>query len=345
MDSVSPLIKPRILIVDDDATNRHLLERLLDIGGYDEVLSVTSGHEALNQGIDYEPDLILLDLHMPGMDGYEVLEELRQSQESPIYLPILVLTADATTTARKKALELGASDFLTKPADATEILLRVRNFLTMRTLSQELNKRNMGLEEMVRERTHELEEAQIEIVERLAMAGERRDDDTGEHTRRVGDLSAEIAKKLHMPEKFVRLIRLAARLHDLGKIGVPDSILLKPGKLTPEEYATMQEHCLIGAGILSESRTPLLQMAERIASAHHERFDGTGYPLGTARDDIPLEARIVSVADVFDALTHERPYKSAWSREQAIEEIRRQAGRQFDPLVVDAFLSSASKLR
>lgn len=337
MNSVPVLIKPRILIVDDDAANRHLLERLLDLGGYDDVRSAMSGQEALTDGIAFDPDLILLDLHMPEIDGYEVLQALRQSTPSNIYLPILVLTADATHKARKRALELGASDFLTKPGDATEILLRVRNFLAMRAWSQELNQKNIDLEEKVRERTHELEIAQVEIVQRLAMAGERRDDDTGAHTQRVGDLSARIAKAMGQNEKFIGLIRLAARLHDLGKIGIPDSILLKPGKLNSEEYSIVQEHCQIGASILSESGTPLLQMAERIAAAHHERYDGTGYPDGLAADTIPLEARIVSVADVWDALTHERPYKAAWSPDDARAEIERQSGRQFDPRVVEAF--------
>jgi putative two-component system response regulator len=332
------LSQPRILIVDDDESNVQLLEGLLDIGGYDFVRSAMGGKEALEQAEKFLPDLILLDLQMPGIDGYHVLEKLRRDLSSAVYLPILVVTADATRSARKKALELGASDFLTKPVDATEILLRIKNFLTMRALSHEANERNIDLEEKVRERTHELELTQIEIVQRLAMAGERRDDETGEHTKRVGELSATIANSMGLAKRTVQLIRLAAGLHDLGKIGVPDSILLKPGKLTKDEYSDMQTHCRSGAMILAGSQSPLLQMAERIAMSHHERFDGTGYPCGLAGKDIPIEARIVSVADVFDALTHSRPYKEAWDVSAAIGEICSKSGSQFDPEVIRAFV-------
>ena len=330
--------EPRILIVDDDPTNLHYLKRLLDIGGYDNVRTATSGREALLVGASFDPDIIILDLQMPDMDGYEVLKIIRPLQISGAYLPILVFTADATHAARKMALELGASDFLTKPGDATEILLRVKNFLTMRFWSKELNDRNIDLEDRVRERTHELERSHFEIVDRLARAGEYRDDDTGQHTRRGGELSARIASHLGLPSQTVRLIQQAALLHDLGKIGVPDSILLKPGRLTEEEFRTMQKHCLHGASILAEGSSPLLQMAERIAASHHERFDGTGYPHGLSGEEIPIEARIVAVADVFDALTSERPYKRAWDKEAAKAEILSQRGRQFDPQIVDAFM-------
>ena len=336
--------QPRILIVDDDASNIDLLHNLLDIGGYDIVRTAMGGREAIKEAASFDPDLILLDLQMPDIDGYAVLDKLRRSANSGVYLPILVVTADATRTARKRALELGASDFLTKPVDATEVLLRVKNFLVMRAMSLELNSRNFDLEEKVKARTQELEETQVEIVERLALAGERRDDQTGEHTRRVGDLAAAIAQALGLTKRKVHLIRLAARLHDLGKIGTPDSILLKPGKLTADEFQEMQAHCDVGASILAHSKTPLLQMAEKIAHCHHERFDGSGYPRGLARSAIPIEARIVSVADVYDALTNERPYKEAWPIAAAISEIQSKSGTQFDPQVVTAFLSVISAI-
>lgn len=334
--------EPRILIVDDDPNNLHYLRRLLDIGGYDDVRQARSGREALLTAASCDPDIIILDLQMPDMDGYEVLKVIRPMQSSGVYLPILVFTADSATVARKQALELGASDFLTKPGDATEILLRVKNFLTMRFWSKELNERNVDLEDKVRERTQELEKSHVEIVDRLARAGEYRDDDTGQHTRRVGELSARIATELGLPRHTVRLIRMAALLHDLGKIGVPDSILLKKGKLTVEEFREMKKHCQVGASILAEGNSKLLQMAERIAAAHHERFDGTGYPNGLKGDHIPIEARIVAVADVFDALTSERPYKKAWDKEAAKAEIISQSGRQFDPNVVEAFVAAKS---
>ncbi len=332
-------IHQRILIVDDDPVNLRFLERLLGHAGYEDIVSASSGGAALAEAQQRQPDLIILDLQMPGIDGYEVLATLRSSVSSGVHVPILVYTADVTYEARKRALELGASDFLTKPGDAQEILLRVRNFLTVRGLHLALASRNDDLERIVRERTHELEASQIEIIERLARAGERRDDDTGEHTQRVGELSGDIAEAMGQPTQLVRLLRLTARLHDLGKIGVPDSILLKPGRLTPDEFKEMQLHSGAGARILSRGLTPLLQMAERIAQSHHERYDGTGYPDGLAGEEIPIEARIVAVADVFDALTHARPYKAAWEVADAITEIRAQSGRHFDPKVVEAFLA------
>lgn len=334
----------RILVVDDEPANVHFLQRLLEHEGYTNVITAVSGAAALSQALAQQPDLILLDLHMPGIDGYEVLDVLRTSSESGVYLPILVFTADVTREARKKALELGASDFLTKPGDAQEILLRVRNFLVVRELHFQLSDRNKTLEEMVQERTKELEQSQKEIVERLALAGERRDDATGEHTRRVSELSAAIGNQLGLPERAIELLRLSSRLHDLGKIGVPDSILLKPGRLSTEEFAVIRLHCMTGANILSEGRTPLLQMAERIARSHHERFDGSGYPDGLMGDAIPIEARIVSVADVFDALTHARPYKQAWTWKEAVAEIKSQSGKHFDPTIVIAFEAVVSSI-
>jgi putative two-component system response regulator len=328
----------RILIVDDDAANIHFLERLLAYGGYTDINSANSGASALAYAIGNGPDLILLDLHMPEMDGFQVLEALRTSAGPGLYVPILIYTADITFDARKRALELGASDFLTKPADAQEILLRMRNFLVIRDLHLNLSAQKENLESLVRDRTRELEQSQFEVVERLAMAGEKRDDDTGAHTRRVGLMSAAICEAMGYPSQTVELMKSSARLHDLGKIGISDTILLKPGRLTQEEFREMQLHCAAGAKILSNGRTPLLQMAERIARSHHERFDGTGYPDGLAGADIPIEARIVAVADVFDALTHARPYKPAWEFDTAIEEIKKGSGSQFDPDAVAAFL-------
>jgi len=329
----------RILIVDDDPVNLRFLERLLGHAGYEDIVGAGSGAEALQEAEAIHPDLIILDLQMPGIDGYGVLATLRSSVSSGVYVPILVYTADVTFEARKKALELGASDFLTKPGDAQEILLRVKNFLVVRNLHLALASRNDDLEIKVRERTHELEASQVEIIERLAQAGERRDDDTGEHTRRVGELAGAVAEAMGQPFQFVHLLRLTARLHDLGKIGVPDSILLKPGRLTPDEFKEMQLHSTSGARILSGGLTPLLRMAERIAQSHHERYDGTGYPHGLTGEQIPIEARIVAVADVFDALTHSRPYKAAWEVNDAVAEIQTQSGRHFDPKVVKAFLT------
>ncbi len=203
----------------------------------------------------------------------------------------------------------------------------------------ELSDQNRMLDLKVQERTRDLRETQLEVVRRLGMAAEFRDDDTGQHTQRVGQMSALIAKEIGRPDSEVALIRRAAPLHDVGKMVVTDEILLKPGKLTAAEFAQMQTHTTIGAKILSGSRFPILQLATEIALTHHERWDGSGYPHGLAREAIPLPGRIVAVVDVFDALTHERPYKAAWPVAAAVAELRRQRGRQFDPNVVTAFLA------
>jgi putative two-component system response regulator len=274
---------------------------------------------------------------MPHLDGFALLESLKAAVPQDVYLPVLVLTADITPETRRKALAEGAKDFLTKPFDVDEVLLRIKNMLETRALHLELRSQNQLLEERVRERTRDLEEAHIDTFERLALAAEYRDDDTGQHTLRVGLTSALVAREVGLPAAEVELIERAAGLHDVGKIGVPDAILLKPGKLTAEEFEVVKTHTSIGARLLSGSRSPLLRLAEEIAWAHHERWDGTGYA-GMSSEAIPLSGRIAAVADVFDALTHDRPYKRAWSVDEALTEIRSQRRRQFDPEVVDAFL-------
>jgi putative two-component system response regulator len=273
---------------------------------------------------------------MPHVDGLEVMQQLSDIAEAT-YLPILILSADVTPEARRDALSRGAKDFLNKPFQPDEILLRIKTLLETRLLYLQIQSQNHVLEAKVRERTRALEEAQMEIVERLAVAAEFRDDNTGQHTQRVGQMSALLAKQLGMADAQVSLVRRAAPLHDVGKIGVPDKILLKLGTLTEEEFAIVKTHTVIGARILSGGKFPLLRLAEEIAFSHHERWDGSGYA-GLSGTDIPLAGRIVAVADVFDALTQQRPYKPAWSIGEAIAEIERQRGQQFDPGVVDAFL-------
>jgi putative two-component system response regulator len=253
-------------------------------------------------------------------------------------LPILVVTGDNTVAARRRALAAGAKDFLQKPFDTTEVLLRIHNLLEARFLYLALHRQNESLEEKVSQRTLELEDAQMEILERLALAAEFRDDATRQHTQRVGSWSARLAKKLGLSDRAAELVRRAAPLHDLGKIGVPDTILLKLDRLTDEEFRIIKTHTTVGARILSGSRFPLLQLAEQIAETHHEHWNGGGYTPGMSGETIPLVSRIVAVVDVFDALTHARPYKHAWPVEQAVGEILRQSGRQFDPHVVDSFL-------
>jgi putative two-component system response regulator len=224
-----------------------------------------------------------------------------------------------------------------------EVLLRIHNLLKTRMLHLQLSEQNQVLDEKVRERTLRLEEAQVEILERLAAAAEYRDDATGKHTKRVGQFSGMIAHALQLPTAEVDLIRQASPLHDVGKIGIPDSILLKPGKLTDDEFEVMKTHTTIGARMLANGQSALTQMAQCIALSHHERWDGTGYPGRIKGEEIPLVGRIVTVADVFDALIHERPYKAAWPMQEALAEIERQSGHQFDPRVATAFLASQAQ--
>ena len=327
----------KILIVDDQPSNVMLLEGILQEEDFTSYRSITDSRQVLPTFLEYLPDLILLDLQMPYLDGFAIMKQLRACIPADDFLPILVLTADITSNAKRRALSEGALDFLTKPFDAPEVILRIRNLLQTRSLHLQLQGQNELLDQKVRSRTAELEATQIEILERLALAAEYRDDDTGKHTNRVGETAARIAEVLGWSARDVELIRRAAPLHDVGKIAVSDLILLKPGRLTREEFESMKAHTRLGAQILSGGRFPLLQMAEEIARTHHERWDGTGY-LGLCGEDIPMAGRIVTVADVFDALISDRPYKPAWQRTEDIEEIKRQCGRQFDPRVVEAFL-------
>jgi putative two-component system response regulator len=321
----------RVLIVDDEERNVRLLRSVLEADDYTNIESTSDSRRVVELFLDFKPDLVLLDLRMPYMDGFEVLRQLDAIVPEDSFLPIIVLTADITQEARERALSEGASDFLTKPFDITEVLLRIKNLLRTRHLNQ-------SLEERVRERTQEIKATQLEVLERLARAAEYRDDDTGQHTQRVGEAATILAREMNLPEEQVKLIRRTAPLHDVGKIGVPDTILLKPSRLTPEEFDVMKTHTLIGAKLLSGGSSPLIKVAELIALSHHERWDGTGYPHKLAGDAIPIEGRILAVVDVFDALTHERPYKHAWTLREAMDEIEQQSHHQFDPRVVKAFL-------
>jgi putative two-component system response regulator len=282
-------------------------------------------------------DLLLLDLHMPQPDGFAIMQQLREQIEATVSLPVLVLTGDATDDVKRRALSGGARDFLTKPFDQHEVRLRVRNLLEIRRLQLEQRRHERELEARVAERTVELEEARLEVLERLAIAGEFRDDETGEHARRVGATAKQLADAVAAKDETTTRIEIAAPLHDIGKIAIPDSLLLKAGRFTRHEHEEMQRHTSIGADMLGGTSSGLLALARDIALTHHERWDGSGYPNGLAGEEIPLSGRIVALADVFDALTHSRPYKAAWPVKQAVEEIQRGGGEQFDPELVDAF--------
>jgi putative two-component system response regulator len=336
---MSVLTDMRLLIVDDNAANVELLEQVLAQSGYTDVLSTREAASVAELCTSHRPDLVLLDLHMPGLSGYDVMAEIRELLEPPQNLPVLVLTADATRDARHRALAMGARDFINKPIDPTELLLRVGNLLRTRQLQHALESRNEVLDEAVRVRTVELEQARLESLVVLATMAEYHDYATANHTQRVGLMAAKIAQSLQLTEQFITTIHDAALLHDVGKVGISDRILLKPGRLTHEERSTMMSHVEIGARILGQARSPVLRTAAEIARTHHERWDGRGYLGGLSGEDIPLAGRITAVADVFDALTHARPYKDAWDAGRAVEIITSQAGLQFDPRVVDAFMA------
>ena len=327
----------RILIVDDQAANIRLLERILKEAGYLHWRSLTDSREVLTVFSTFQPDLVALDWRMPNVDGLSLLKQLRSRIPEGAFVPTLILTADNSRTARQEALSAGAKDFLTKPLDVSETVLRIYNLLETRCLHVELKRYNETLEQRVQERTRELERAQLEILQRLALAAEYRDDCTGQHAQRVGQLSAVLGRAMGLPADEVELLRLAAPLHDIGKIGIPDGILLKPSTLTNQEYIQIKRHTDIGRVILSGSSFPILQMAERIALYHHERWDGGGYN-GLAGENIPVEARIVSIADVYDVVTHARPYKEAQTPAAALDLLQQESGKQFDPNLVQVVL-------
>ncbi|HXG71378.1 MAG TPA: HD domain-containing phosphohydrolase [Gemmatimonadaceae bacterium] len=329
----------RILIVDDKEENIRLLTRLLTRAGYESLAWTTDPSSVANLYAEFKPDLVLLDLRMPGRDGFDVLRELGPFTRGEEHLPVLMLTGEDTPDVKRQALALGAKDFVGKPFDTIEVMLRIQNLLETRFLHRTLQENNALLETKVGERTKELEESRLEVLERLAAVVEFRDDDTGIHTRRVGELSALIAGGLGLSRGRIETLRRAAPLHDIGKIGIPDSILLKPGSLTTAEFEIMKTHSAIGARMLVNGRSELVRVAERIARSHHEHWDGQGYPDGLSRDAIPLDARIVAVADFFDALTHDRPYRAAWSTADTIAAIKLRGGNHFDPDVTAAFVA------
>lgn len=331
-----PYSNAHLLVVDDHEAAVEALKRTLRTAGYANVRSTNDPRQVLPMYDDFRPDLLLLDLHMPYMDGLAVMKQLESRVRRDGYFPVLMLTGDNTAESKQAALSLGVKDFLVKPYDQVELRLRVENLLETRFLYLALQARSESLEAAVRERTKELEDAQMEIAARLAIAAEFRDDETGQHSGRVGRIAALIARNLGLSFEEVLMIGQAAPLHDLGKIGIPDAVLLKMDELTPDERQTMQVHTTIGARILGGSHCALLRLAETIALYHHERWDGTGYARLKGAD-IPLAARITAVADTFDAMTHDRRYRPALSVWAARSEIARQSGTQFDPRVVEAF--------
>ena len=330
---------PSLLVVDDNATNlvlfRHLLQKLDGA----EVQSFADPVQALRWCAEHEPDLILLDYMMPVIDGLEFIRRLRVIPNRA-EVPVVMVTADTESDVRHQALELGAQDFLTKPVDKVELTARVRNLLALRKSQQQLANRALWLAGEVRKATAEIAAREKEAILRLSRAAEYRDPETGMHLLRMSNYTRLIAAQLGLPLAEQELLLDAAPMHDIGKVGMPDQILLKPGRLTPEEFGIMKQHATIGYEILRDSVSPLLQCAAGLALSHHEKYDGSGYPQGLAGERIHLYGRIVAVADVFDALTSERPYKRAWPTADAVELLKKDAGSHFDPRCVEAFLAA-----
>ncbi len=320
-----------ILVVDDDPDVLRTLGRILQRAGYTRVTTSGDSTSVVALAEETQPDLLLLDYHLPGRTGATLMEELRAAAGPKAYLPVLIISGDAASNVRQRALAAGATDFVNKPFEINEVLLRIQNLLEARYLHRAIAAQNQELELRVQQRTAELDDAHLDAIERLALAAEYRDDDTGQHTNRVGESTAVLAAAMGLSEEEIYLLRRAAPLHDVGKIGVPDAILRKPGPLTDAEWALMREHTVIGARLLSGGRSRLMELAEQVARSHHEQWDGNGYPDRLAGEQIPLAGRLVMVADVFDALLSDRVYRRAWSVDAVLEYIREHAGTRFDP--------------
>ena len=336
----------RVLVVDDDPRNREYLRLLLEKEGH-AVLEAADGTDAVERACSERPDLILLDAMMPGKDGFQVVRELK-SGDSTRSIPVIMVTALDDRAARMRALDCGAEEFLSKPLDRAELWMRVRNLLRLKHYSDLLELNNRTLEQQVRERSAQLSASHLDTIYTVMRAAEFRDQETGAHIKRISYYSRELALRLGMDPGFVDTIFHASPLHDVGKIGIPDHILLKPGPLDTGERVVMQTHTSLGARILTQgdSASAYLRMGADIALSHHERWDGSGYPTGVAGDAIPLSARIMAICDVYDALRSRRPYKQPMPHDQAMRIILHGDGRtlpgHFDPSVLDAFAGSQS---
>ncbi|MEJ2609514.1 MAG: response regulator [Candidatus Thiodiazotropha sp.] len=334
----------QVLVIDDQSITRMILQEL--VGSMDADISSTcfaDPIEALEWAKTHEIDLVITDYKMPQMDGIEFIKWLRRIPGCHD-VPVMIVTCIEDQSVRYMALESGANDFITKPIDHTECKARCLNMLTMSHQRKMIKDRAFLLEQEIRKTTQELHDREQETLMRLAKAGEYRDEDTGNHIIRISRYSKLIAKKLGLSKEQCDLISQAAPMHDIGKIGISDAILLKPGRLTQDEFKIMQGHTLLGREILKDSSSKYIQTGAVIALNHHEKFNGEGYPNHLSGTDIPLEARIVTVADVFDALVSNRPYKSNWTIENAIEYINQERGKHFDPDCTDAFFSGLNEV-
>lgn len=350
----------KIAIVDDEEMNIEVAQGYLEQEGYRNFFRTTDATQALKLITKVNPDVVLLDVMMPEISGLEILAAMR-ADDHMCHIPVIVVTASTGSETKLEALRLGPSDFLAKPVDPSELVLRTRNVLAVKAYQDHLADHSNELERMVRRRTEELVASRQRIIHCLARAAEFRDDDTGHHVIRVGKYAAVIAHEFGFDRQRVGLIEQAAKLHDIGKIGVPDAVLLKEGKLEAGEFELVKRHCgygnsiinpqsagaarayqkhtQIGATLLEVDGYPVMELAAVIAQTHHEKWDGSGYPLGLKGEQIPIEGRITAVADVFDALSSKRPYKPAFSREKCFEILEEGRGSHFDPKVLDAFFA------
>ncbi len=338
-----------VLLCDDELMNRKVASKILNKEGFN-VVEAQNGKEAIELLKETKVDVILMDLMMPVMDGYEATQIIK-SYDKLSTIPLIIISALSDKEAIIKGLKLGANEYLTKPYDITEFTLRIKNAAKVSHYQNMEKNHKALLEAQVKEKTKALENAleevqnnEKDIISILSKTAEYRDNETSMHTIRVGDMAALIARKFGWSDDEVELMRLAAPMHDIGKVGIEDIILLKPGKLDDDEFLKMKEHALIGHSILSQKNAPLLKLAAEIAHTHHEKYNGSGYPRGLKEDEIPLSGAIVSVVDVFDALLSERPYKKAFSLEQALDIIQGDSGSHFHPKVVELFLSSLDEL-
>ena len=338
-----PLKSGRVFIVDDEPANLKLVQRLFQHHSQLELIAIQDSRQVLPLYKESPPDLILLDLNMPHLSGYDVMNQLR-SLKDPMLPPIVILTAQHSSEYLMRSLISGARDFISKPFDHAELLMRVRNLLDAHLAHRLVHEKKAVLEEMVEERTKELRQTQLQMVQRLCMAAEHRDEETGNHILRMSHICKILGLASGMNSEEAELLLHASPMHDIGKIGIPDNILLKPGKLTPEEWKIMQNHTTIGEKLLANDDSPLMSMARDIAYTHHEKWDGSGYPKGIKGTDIPIGGRIAALADVFDALTSERPYKKAWSIDDALGLLKDNRGKHFDPELVDIFMENLPKI-
>ncbi len=341
--------KKKILVVDDEPSNVRLLEVQLLSLGY-EILTAFSGEECLKKVIDSPVDLILLDVLMPGLDGFEVSRQLKTNEETR-FIPIILVTALTDAESKIEGINAGCDDFISKPVDKHILLVRVRSLLKVKSYYDHLKTYEQDLERDIAKKTKELQRAfekikltSLDTIFILSSAAEYRDEDTGEHIQRISHCAEAIARKMDLDDDDVESILYASPMHDIGKIGIPDSVLLKPGKLDPNEWEQMKRHTIIGKYILEGSDSKYIKLAETIALDHHEKWDGSGYPNRLKGDEIPIVGRITAIVDVFDAVMSRRPYKEAFSLEKSLAIIEEGRGSSFDPKVVDAFFVVKEKI-